>query len=130
MTIAELVGMLVGHPADLRVVVNGYEDGYDDLSPGQVSRIRIALNTGKHEWEGRHGDPDDGTPEDDEVVEVLLLRRVSNWGVWRFWPRRLRQRSLKQTVKHSSGTGAPCRSVKRSWSTLPCRSSVAALPRS
>ena len=45
----EHVQMLVGNPADLRVVVNGYEDGYGDLSPGQVSRIRVALNTGKHE---------------------------------------------------------------------------------
>ena len=32
------------NPADLRVVVNGYEDGYDDLSPGQVSLVRISLN--------------------------------------------------------------------------------------
>ena len=78
MTVAELVRVLASHPADLRVVVNGYEDGYDDLSPGQVSRIKVALNTGKHEWEGRHGDPGDGLPEDAEVVGVLLLRRVSN----------------------------------------------------
>ena len=78
MTVTELVRMLAAHPADLRVVVNGYEDGYDDLSPGQISRIRIALNTGKHKWEGRHGDSDGGAPEDAEVVEALLLRRVSN----------------------------------------------------
>ena len=77
MTVAELIRMLADHPADLRVVVNGYEDGYDDLSPGRVSRIRIALNTGQHEWEGRHGDCDGGAPEA-EVVEALLLRRVSN----------------------------------------------------
>ena len=30
------------------MVVNGYEDGYDDLSPKQVSTVKIALNTGKH----------------------------------------------------------------------------------
>ncbi len=77
MTVAELIRILAGHPADLRVVVNGYEDGCDDLSPAQVSRIRIALNTGRHEWEGRHGDPDGGAP-DAEVVEALVLRRVSN----------------------------------------------------
>ena len=78
MTVGELIRILAGHPADLRVVVNGYEDGYDDLSPGQISRVRIALNTGKHKWEGRHGDPHDAAPEDAEVVEALLLRRVSN----------------------------------------------------
>ena len=81
MTVVELIRLLAGHPADLRVVVNGYEDGYDDLSPGQVSRIRVALNTGKHEWEGRHGDPGDGSGDDAEsarIVDALVLRRASN----------------------------------------------------
>ena len=78
MTVAELVRILANHPADLRVVVSGYEEGYDDLSPGQIARIRIALNTGTHDWEGRHGDPEDGEPEEAEVVEALLLCRVSN----------------------------------------------------
>ena len=78
MTVAELIRILGEHPADLRVVVNGYEEGYDDLSPGQVSRIRIALNTGEHDWEGRHGDSGEGVHEDAEVVDALLLQRVSN----------------------------------------------------
>ena len=78
MTVAELIRMLADHPADLRVVVNGYEEGYDDLSPGQISRIRIALDTGRHEWEGRHGDSEDGALEGPGVVEALVLRRVSN----------------------------------------------------
>ena len=34
-------------PTDLRVVVNGYEDGYDYLSSKQVSVVKIALNAGK-----------------------------------------------------------------------------------
>ena len=81
MTVSELIQLLAAYPADLRVVVNGYEDGYDDLSPKQISTVKIALNTGKHEWEGRHGDPDGLTrsaPEGAEVVEALVLRRVSN----------------------------------------------------
>ena len=81
MTVAELVQILADHPADLRVVVNGYEEGYDDLSPGQISRIRIALNTGEREWEGRHGDPDDGAADNSEparIVDALALRRASN----------------------------------------------------
>ena len=58
MTVDELVQLLAAYPAELRVVVNGYEDGYDDLSPKQVSLVRIALNTGSHSWEGKHGDGD------------------------------------------------------------------------
>ena len=81
MTIDELIRLLAGYPSDLRVVVNGYEDGYDDLSPEQVSPVKIALNVGKDRWEGKHGDPNGLTrnaPEGVEVVEALVLRRVSN----------------------------------------------------
>ena len=81
MTVSELIETLKAHPGDLRVVVNGYEEGFDDLSPGQISVQRIALNTGINDWEGRHGEADDapdtvGKPA--RVVEALLLRRTSN----------------------------------------------------
>ena len=81
MTVNELAQLLATYPDDLRLVVNGYEDGYDDLSPGQLSLVKIALNTGTRDWEGKHGDPNDlsgGTPDDAEVVEALVLQRVSN----------------------------------------------------
>ena len=46
MTVAKLIELLEGHPLALRVVVDGYEDGYDDLSPDQISVARISLDTG------------------------------------------------------------------------------------
>ena len=76
MTVQELVQLLTQYPTDLRVVVNGYEDGYDDLSPEQLAPVKIVLNTGQHRWEGKHGDPDGLTSAG--VVEALVLRRVSN----------------------------------------------------
>ena len=81
MTVAQLVQILQTYPPDLRVVVNGYEDGYDDLSPKQISPAKIALNTGKHDWEGAHGEAYGltGSASDDaEVVEALVLQRVAN----------------------------------------------------
>ena len=33
MTVKELVELLNKYPDDLRVVVNGYEDSFDDISP-------------------------------------------------------------------------------------------------
>lgn len=33
MTVSELIETLKTSSGDLRVVVNGYEEGYDDLSP-------------------------------------------------------------------------------------------------
>ena len=81
MTVDELVQLLQKYPPGLRVVVNGYENGYDDLTPEQLSVVRIALNMGKHRWEGQHEDANGqaGDASDDaEVVEALVLRRVSN----------------------------------------------------
>ncbi len=77
MTVNELIQLLNGYRPDLRVVVNGYEDGYDGLAPEQLSVVRVALKTGKHRWEGQHGDPN-GLTDDANVVEALVLRRVSN----------------------------------------------------
>lgn len=58
-------------------MVQGYEEGYDDLAPEQVAPVKIALNAGEHRWEGRHGDPN-GQTDAADVVEALVLRRVSN----------------------------------------------------
>ena len=77
MTVDELIQLLAKHSPDLRVVVNGYEDGYDDLAPEQLSVVKVALNTGRHRWEGQHGDPN-GLTGSADVVEALVLRRVSN----------------------------------------------------
>lgn len=77
MNVEELSQILQTHPPDMRVVVNGYEDGYDDLSPDQIVPVKIVLNTGEHRWEGKHGDPD-GPTDSADLVEVLVLRRVSN----------------------------------------------------
>ena len=48
MLVSELIELLREYPAGLRVVVNGYEEGYDDLSPEQISIAKISLNTGTH----------------------------------------------------------------------------------
>ena len=81
MTVSELIELLQEYPASLRVVVNGYEEGYDDLSPEQISVAKISLNTGTHDWEGRHGDPRrpaEETSDGGRVVDALVLRRISN----------------------------------------------------
>ena len=81
MTICELIQLLEKHSPDLRVVVNGYEDGYDDLSPEQLRVVKITLDTGEQEWVGKHSDAN-YLPQEKlaglEVEEALVLRRVSN----------------------------------------------------
>lgn len=77
MTVSELIKILQEQPKGLRVVVNGYEDGYDDLTPEQIKVTSIGLNTGKHHYEGAHGDLADAKNAAD-VVEAVLLQRTSN----------------------------------------------------
>ena len=80
MTIQQLIDILENHPPDMRVVVNGYEDGYDDLSSSQIARIKITLNAGRNEWEGKHDDANHlkGSASDyGNVVDAVVLRRVS-----------------------------------------------------
>ena len=81
MTVREMIDFLGRYPGDMRVVVNGYEEGYDDLSLGQISVVSIALNTGVHDWEGRHGHADDvpaDATESATTVDALVLHRASN----------------------------------------------------
>ena len=82
MTVSQLIEVLKTHPRDLRVVINGYEEGYDDLSPDQISIVRIALNTGVDDWMGQHGEADHvsagSEASETTVADALVLRRTSN----------------------------------------------------
>lgn len=81
MTVRELIELLEQQPADMRVVVDGYEQGYDDVSPQQISIVGIVLNAGAHHWEGQHGNPADlpvTHRADVTTVDALVLSRTSN----------------------------------------------------
>ncbi len=80
MTVAELIDLLRTYPPALRVAVDGYEEGYDDLSPDRISVRKIGLDTGTESWQGKHGDPRDGRgidPDAVETVEALVFHRAS-----------------------------------------------------
>ena len=81
MTVAELILILQTHPQDLRVVVDGYEEGYDDLSPEQLRMVKISLNAGDRNWVGKHGEADyesEAKLAGLEVEQALALRRTSH----------------------------------------------------
>lgn len=80
MTVAQLIDALRNHPPALRVMVDGYEEGYDDLSPNRILVRRISLDTGTEAWQGKHGDPRDRPGNDSEpiqTIEALVFRRAS-----------------------------------------------------
>lgn len=81
MNVKEMISLLGKYPDDMKVVVNGYEQGYDDLLPEQISVATIALNTRNHDWEGQHGDINDCSnilSGSETTVDALVLRRSSN----------------------------------------------------
>lgn len=75
MKIADLIRILQTYPQDLRVVVDGYEDGYDDLNEDLMRVHEIRLDIGKHWWEGRHNDIDVTPDTDGGVTNALVLHR-------------------------------------------------------
>ena len=81
MTVKELIQMLEAYPNDLRVVVNGYEGGFDDITPDRIFVIQIQLDVGTKDWEGQHEEPDflrKGTSRTGDIVDALVFRRTSN----------------------------------------------------
>ena len=75
MTVDELIKLLATYPPDMRVVVNGYEDGYDDLEQHLISVKEICLDAGNKWWEGRHRDSWDDRTEGRTTVNALVLQR-------------------------------------------------------
>ena len=77
MNVRELISLLATYPPDLRVVVNGYEDGYDDIAPERVSVVRVELDVGRKWWEGRHRDVSGTDPRarSADIADALVLRR-------------------------------------------------------
>ena len=58
MTIKELIQHLQKHPSDTRVVVSGYEDGYNDII--EVKEVILQLNTYTEWYYGQHADAKNG----------------------------------------------------------------------
>lgn len=56
MNVRELIEVLSQYPDDTRVVVDGYEDGYDDLLPELISVVELAFNANDHWYIGRHAE--------------------------------------------------------------------------
>ena len=81
MRVQELIRILRTYPADMRVVVNGYEEGFDDVSPEGIAVVKVQLNRGMEDWQCRHQEPATQTeemPAGDDIVDALALFRESN----------------------------------------------------
>ena len=82
MTVGQLIRLLQSYPQDMRVVVNGYEDGYDDLESQLVSVREVRLDAGEAWWEGQHRESEDNRTEGSAIVSALVLRCPTKTGCW------------------------------------------------
>lgn len=58
MNVQQLIEELQNYPPEMRVILNGYEDGYDDLESLKTTQIRLNVHNKDDWWCGRHDDAD------------------------------------------------------------------------
>jgi hypothetical protein len=68
MKIEELIEQLKKYPAEMQVVVAGYEGGYNDIC--QIKSLKIKLNANTQDYMGQH---DDAEPTEQGVDALLLF---------------------------------------------------------
>ena len=54
LTVNDLIEVLAKYPPDMRVVVNGYEAGFDNLHVSSLQTISIRTKPDHAEWEGEN----------------------------------------------------------------------------
>ena len=76
MTTGELMQLLAQYPDDLRVMVDGYEGGVDDLEAGLLLTSDVRLDANAKCYYGRHEEAYPGEEETEhEIAPALIFRR-------------------------------------------------------
>lgn len=73
MNVGQLQEILSGLPFNMRVVVDGYEDGLDDLTADNIEIKQIYINTGGYKWEGEHSEIDEEDESEELPKETALI---------------------------------------------------------
>lgn len=75
MIVSELIEALRQQPQDLRVVVNGYEGGYGDISSNNISVVPLSLNFHQEWYYGKHEIPSQYNDRPKEDCKAVLICR-------------------------------------------------------
>ena len=67
MNVKELIEKLGEYPQDMRVVVQGYESGYEDISPKLINTQGVKIGCGQNWWDGKHQPVGDAHYFDDKA---------------------------------------------------------------
>jgi hypothetical protein len=73
MNVQQLIEELQKHPPEMRVIVAGYEGGYNDLDSPKQKSIRLNVHPPEDWYYGRHEDEDYVLGSDDDIIESALL---------------------------------------------------------
>jgi hypothetical protein len=73
MNVQQLIEELQKHPPEMRVIVNGYEGGYDDLASPNKQSIRLNVHPPDQWYYGKHDDEDCSFGSKDGSKETALL---------------------------------------------------------
>jgi hypothetical protein len=78
MTVAELIDSLGCYPADMIVVIDGYESGVEDITTSKIRDIAIIRDVNTEGYYGPHEEADDYQrerhPDAGPVCAVLITR--------------------------------------------------------
>jgi hypothetical protein len=73
MNVQQLIEELQKHPPEMRVIVAGYEGGYNDLDSLKQRSIRLNVNPPEDWYYGTHEDQDYTLGSEDGSIENALL---------------------------------------------------------
>jgi hypothetical protein len=73
MNVQQLIEELQKHPPEMRVIVAGYEGGYNDLDSPEQKSIRLNVHPPEYWYYGRHEDENYTLGSDDDIIEAALL---------------------------------------------------------
>jgi hypothetical protein len=76
MTIAELIEALQEFNPNTRVLVRGYEGGYDDVAVSEI--VPVILNVHREWYYGKHDDPNvvTGEVKEKDKIDAIILKGI------------------------------------------------------
>ena len=81
MTVQELIDKLQEYPKDLRVMIEGYEGGYEDLETLATSKIALNVHDEDDQIYGNHEDCDHFRSDEKsrKTTNALIFRRYTGF---------------------------------------------------
>lgn len=76
MTVGQLIALLQKHDPELRVVVDGYEGGLNDVDPKAIRAMNIFLNYREDSYQGSHEEDEGYIPSEVFHTEPLTKARA------------------------------------------------------